>query len=288
MAATSWARPRSFGMRGARPSRVRSPDIGMERRAASLGSSLCLKPCSLIFIEPPAESCRELLAHATKAPVAPAPNPLRSRRFWITLLVLLAANVFITNVLLAPAQPTTITLPYNVFKQQVTEDNVITVTTTGDAITGVTKTAVAEPGTGTKATHFTTQHPSFASDGLETLLEQHGVPINAKPENPPLPFWEQLLLSFGPTLLIVLGLMYLIRRSASAGAGGLLGSFGQSRARVYDAERPATTFADVAGIDEVKAELLEVVDFLREPEKYRRLGGSVPKGVLLIGAPGTG
>src|SRR6202049_5401581 len=140
-----------------------------------------------------------------KAPVPPMTNPFRSRRFLITLLVIFAANLFITNVLLAPAQPTTITLPYNTFKEQVAADNVVTVTTTGDAITGETKTAVAEPGTGTKATHFTTQHPSFANDGLETLLEQHGVTINAKPENPPLPFWEQLLLSFGPTLLIVGG-----------------------------------------------------------------------------------
>ena len=217
-----------------------------------------------------------------------AVNPFRSRRFWITLLILLAANLFITNVLLAPAQPTTITLPYNAFKDQVVADNVVTVTTTGDAITGVTKTPVAEPGTGTKATHFTTQHPSFANDNLETLLEQHGVTINAKPENPPLPFWEQLLLSFGPTLLIVGGLLYLLRRSASAGAGGLLGAFGQSRARLYDAERPATTFADVAGIDEVKQELEELVDFLKEPQKYEKLGGRVPKGVLLIGPPGTG
>jgi cell division protease FtsH len=225
---------------------------------------------------------------APKSSAPPAPNPLRSRRFWITLLVLLAANLLITNVLLAPAQPTTITLPYNVFKQQVAADNVLTVTTTGDAITGVTKTAVQEPGGTTKATHFTTQRPSFADDSLEPLLEQHGVTINAKPENPPLPFWEQLLLSFGPTLLIVLGLLYLLRRSAAAGAGGLLGSFGQSRARVYDAERPATTFADVAGIDEVKQELEELVDFLKEPQKYEKLGGRVPKGVLLIGAPGTG
>jgi cell division protease FtsH len=235
---------------------------------------------------PPSRAARP--PAGTGKPVKPAPNPLRSRRFWITLLILLAANLFITNVLLAPAQPTTITLPYNVFKDQVTADNVVTVTTTGDAITGVTKTAVAEPGTGTKATHFTTQHPSFANDNLETLMEQHGVVINAKPENPPLPFWEQLLLSFGPTLLIVGGLLYLIRRSASAGAGGLLGAFGQSRARLYDAERPATTFADVAGIDETKQELEELVDFLKEPQKYEKLGGRVPKGVLLIGPPGTG
>jgi cell division protease FtsH len=68
----------------------------------------------------------------------------------------------------------------------------------------------------------------------------------------------------------------------------VLGSFGQSRARVYDAEKPATTFADVAGIDEVKQELEELVDFLKEPQKYEKLGGRVPKGVLLIGAPGTG
>ncbi len=215
---------------------------------------------------------------------------MRSTRLWITLAIVLLANVLITNVLFAPAQPTTVTLPYDVFKQQVVADNVLSVTTTGDAITGVTKTPVKESPTSTvSATHFTTQHPSFASDGLELLLEQHNVTINAKPENPPPPFWETLLFSFGPTLLIVIAVLYLIRRAAGAGgAGGLLGAFGQSRARLYDPERPGTTFADVAGIDEVKQELEELVDFLREPQKYERLGGSVPKGVLLIGPPGTG
>jgi len=215
---------------------------------------------------------------------------MRSTRLWITLAIVLLANVVITNVLFTPATPTTVTLPYDVFKQQVVADNVLSVTTTGDAITGVTKTPVKESPTSTvSATHFTTQHPSFANDGLELLLEQHGVTINAKPENPPLPFWETLLFSFGPTLLIVVAVLYLIRRAAGAGgAGGLLGAFGQSRARLYDPERPGTTFADVAGIDEVKQELEELVDFLREPQKYERLGGSVPKGVLLIGPPGTG
>jgi cell division protease FtsH len=215
---------------------------------------------------------------------------MRSTRLWITLAIVLLANVLITNVLFAPAQPTTVTLPYDVFKQQVVADNVLSVTTTGDAITGVTKTPVKESPTSTvSATHFTTQHPSFANDGLELLLEQHGVTINAKPENPPPPFWQTLLFSFGPTLLIVIAVLYLIRRAAGAGgAGGLLGTFGQSKARLYDPERPGTTFADVAGIDEVKQELEELVDFLREPQKYERLGGSVPKGVLLIGPPGTG
>ncbi len=215
---------------------------------------------------------------------------MRSWRFWITLGILLVANIIITNVLLAPAQPTTIAIPYNVFKQQVSDNNVVSVTTTGDAISGVLKNAIKEsPSSSVTATHFTTQRPSFADDSLEPLLEQHGVTINAKPENPPPPFWETLLLSFGPTLFLVLGFLYVIRRAGSAaGAGGILGSFGQSRAKLYDAERPDTTFADVAGIDEVKQELEELVDFLREPQKYERLGGSVPKGVLLIGPPGTG
>ena len=223
-------------------------------------------------------------------PVPVPRNPFRSWRFWITLGILLIVNIFVTNVLFAPAQPTTITIPYNIFKQQVADDNVVSVTTTGDAITGVTKTAIKEsPSSSVTATHFITQRPSFADDSLEPLLEQHGVTINAKPENPPPPLWQTLLLSFGPTLLLVFGFIYLIRRAQSAGgAGGLLGSFGQSRARLYDPERPATTFADVAGIDEVKQELQELVDFLREPQKYEKLGGSVPKGVLLIGPPGTG
>ncbi|HSS92831.1 MAG TPA: ATP-dependent zinc metalloprotease FtsH [Candidatus Dormibacteraeota bacterium] len=208
----------------------------------------------------------------------------------MTLGILLLLNIFVTNVLFAPAQPTTVTLPYNVFKQQVTDDNVVSVTTTGDAITGITTKPVKEPAPSTaSATHFTTQRPSFADDSLEPLLEQHNVRINAKPENPPPPLWETLLLSFGPTLLIVIAVMYFLRRAASAGgAGGILGAFGQSRARLYDPERPGTTFADVAGIDEVKQELEELVDFLREPQKYERLGGQVPKGVLLIGPPGTG
>src|SRR6266849_987816 len=110
----------------------------------------------------------------------------------------------------------------------------------------------------------------------------------ARDPNATTPLWETLLFSFGPTILLVLGFLYLSRRAAGAGAGGILGSFGQSRARLYDAERPAVTFNDVAGIDEVKADLQEIVDFLREPQKYSRLGGTAPKGVLLVGAPGTG
>jgi cell division protease FtsH len=213
---------------------------------------------------------------------------MRSPRFWVVLLLLLGLNIIITNVFFGPSQPATVALSYNDFKTQVTTDNVVSVTTTGDAITGVTRKPAKESSSKTTATHFTTQRPSFATDDLVALLEAHGVVVNAKPENPPPPFWETLLLSFGPTALIVLGFLYLMNRAARGGAGGILGSFGQSRARVFNPEAPGTTFADVAGIDEVKSQLQEVVDFLREPQKYERLGGRIPKGVLLIGPPGTG
>src|SRR5438034_742163 len=213
--------------------------------------------------------------------------PMRTLRFWITLAILFAANILISNILFSAGQAPTVTISYNAFLDQVTADNVVSITSTGESITGVTKKALKDI-SGTSSTKFQTQRPAFANDDLETQLRQHNVVMNAKDPNASTPLWETLLFSFGPTILLVVGFLYLSRRAASAGAGGILGTFGQSRARLYDAERPSVTFEDVAGIDEVKAELQEVVDFLREPQKYQRLGGNVPKGVLLIGAPGTG
>jgi cell division protease FtsH len=213
---------------------------------------------------------------------------MRSGRFWLMLLGLLVLNIFITNVVLAPQPPKSVAIPYNVFKQQVKADNVVSITSTGDAITGESRKPVSAAPGQESATHFSTQRPAFAGQDLEPLLEMHHVTINANPANPATPLWLTLLFSFGPAALLVGGFLYLSRRMSAAGPGGILGQFGQSRARLYDAERPATTFADVAGIDEVTAELREVVDFLRQPEKYQRLGGTVPKGVLLIGPPGTG
>jgi cell division protease FtsH len=212
---------------------------------------------------------------------------MRSPRFWLPLLIVFGLNLLIANVFFAPSQPKSVVISYDVFKVQVAADNVTSITSTGDAIVGTTRQPVGEtPDSKDKATHFTTQRPAFADNGLETLLEQHHVTINAKPANPPAPLWQQLLLSFGPTIALILLFVYLGRRAASS-AGGLF-SFGQSRARLFDSEKPTTTFADVAGIDEVKEELTEVVDFLKNPGRYARLGGTIPKGVLLIGPPGTG
>jgi cell division protease FtsH len=214
--------------------------------------------------------------------------PMRSTRFWITLAILFAVNIIVSQVLMSASQQPTVNLSYNSFLTQLGDGNVVSVTSTGESITGVAKAPVADSTSGTKSTKFQTQRPAFATDDLEALLQQHNVVINAIDPNASTPLWQTLLFSFGPTILLVLGFLYLSRRAAGAGAGGILGTFGQSQARLYDAEKPAVTFADVAGIDEVKADLQEVVDFLREPQKYQRLGGTVPKGVLLIGAPGTG
>ena len=222
------------------------------------------------------------------SPTKPSPTaPMRSWRFWITLGILFAANILITNLVMSVTQAPTVTISYNAFLDQLSQGNVVSITSTGDSITGTTRTAVKDT-SGTSSTKFQTQRPAFATDDLLSQLQQHNVVINANDPNASAPLWQTLLFSFGPTILLVIGFLYLSRRAASAGAGGILGSFGQSKARLYDAEKPSVTFDDVAGIDEVKADLQEVVDFLREPQKYQRLGGTVPKGVLLVGAPGTG
>ena len=212
----------------------------------------------------------------------------RSLRFWITLGIVLVANILISNYLFQPTQPKTVTIAYSSFKDEVVAENVISITSVGTTVTGTTHKPVKDVNGKDTAGRFTTEIPVYAGTDLDTLLAQHHVTEIAKPITDTTPLWQTLLFSFGPTLLFLGLFIYISRRMAGASAGGILGSFGQSRAKLYDAESPATTFADVAGIDEVKAELLEIVDFLREPQKYERLGGTVPKGVLLVGPPGTG
>jgi cell division protease FtsH len=205
------------------------------------------------------------------------------------LLGLLVANYLIAG--LFANTPSRMQVPYSYFRQEVSDGNVSEVTSTGDTIQGDFKKAVKPPGaSGSPETRFQTERPAFADDSLLNLLERNDVVINAHPIETATPFWEQALLGFGPTLLIV-GLFVLIaRRAQRSGAGGALGGFGRSRARRYvpDEEAKRVTFADVAGIDEAEEELVEVVDFLRTPERYTRLGATVPKGVLLSGPPGTG
>jgi cell division protease FtsH len=206
---------------------------------------------------------------------------------------LLALNLYVSSRALQPSPR--VSIPYSpTFLSQVKDDNVSSISSTGSSIQGTFKKAVTYPPHSKNAqptTLFSTQIPSFANgSSLQSMLENHGVTINAHAISSGPSFWAELLLGFGPTLLLILLFVFIMRRAAAAaggGPGGLM-SFGRSRARRVDASQQHVTFADVAGIDEAKEELTEIVDFLRNPEKYLKLGGKIPRGVLLSGAPGTG
>jgi len=208
-----------------------------------------------------------------------------SRRWIIFALALLAFNFYLGSRAMQPASR--VRVPYSpFFLQQVKAGDVKEITSKGTAIQG-TFTQKERYAGSKPTTRFRTEVPAFAdTDALSHLLQQKGVVVNAEPLDTGAPWWQNLLLGFGPTILFLFLLFWLIRRAGNV--QNVLGSFGRSRARRYQPAGDKVTFADVAGIDEAKAELTEVVDFLRRPEKYQKLGGRIPHGVLLSGPPGTG
>jgi cell division protease FtsH len=227
---------------------------------------------------------------ATTPPKSPPPPPKRSRfqisPLWAVLaVVLLALNFWIGQ--RATESPSRVRVSYTpFFLDQVTGDKVKDITSKGTAIQGNFTEKLSYQGSA-PTTRFQTEIPAFAdTDQLSQLLQAHGVVVNAEPLDTGPPWWESLLVGFAPTLLFIGLLVLLFRRAGSA--QNALGNFGRSRARRYQQGEERVTFADVAGIEEAKQELAEVVDFLRSPDKYRRLGGRIPHGVLLAGPPGTG
>jgi cell division protease FtsH len=214
-------------------------------------------------------------------------------RFLAIVLALLALN-YVSVALLAPGREEPVRVPYSpTFLQQVRQDNVERISSTGATVEGRFKKDVTYPASGdNKRTSktFETEIPLFANgDELSALLEDHDVVIEAEPINQGRGFLASLLLGFGPVILLIALFVFLARRTAGGGGPmGALGSFGRSRARRVEGGDQKVTFADVAGIDEAKAELTEIVDFLQNPERYQRLGGRIPRGVLLSGQPGTG
>jgi cell division protease FtsH len=229
-----------------------------------------------------------------KEPPAPGgtpPAPPQRPRFWLSarwivfFLLLLAFNLFIATRTMQPESR--VRVPYSpFFLQQVRTGNVEEITSKGTDVQGTfTKDVTFEDSKPT--TRFRTEIPAFANtDELSQLLQENDVTVNAEPLETGAPWWQTLLFGFGPTILFVFLLFWLFRRAGNV--QNALGAFGRSRARRYEPSGDKVTFGDVAGIEEAKDELSEVVDFLRNPAKYRKLGGRIPHGVLLSGPPGTG
>jgi len=178
-------------------------------------------------------------------------------------------------------------VPYSTFYQQVQQDNVQNVVFQGQDANGTFKNAITVSGSNnglpSKNFHFT-QLPN-GDPTLIPLLNTHHVNYEAKvvSDNN---FFLNLLINLLPWVLIIAVFVFIARRATQSQQN--IFSFGKSRAKVILEDRPSTTFADVAGVDESKNDLIEVVEFLKTPGKFQRLGGRVPRGVLLVGPPGTG
>ncbi|HEX5416111.1 MAG TPA: ATP-dependent zinc metalloprotease FtsH [Chloroflexota bacterium] len=238
---------------------------------------------------------------ASNKPTPPKnnPDPGRGSRplipgwaWWVIFGALLAWNVV---TFLIPHGPATIDLSYTAFLQQVQAGNVHDITVSGQSVDGNLKSAIPVPATpmpgskqtppATVSTVFHTVLPPGDTALPLALLETKGVVINAVDSSGG--SWLVAIAVNALPLLLLVGLMLYMGRQMQQGQQSALG-FGRSRARVYNAEKPPITFADVAGEDEAKSELTEVVDFLKNPSRYHTVGAKLPHGVLLVGPPGTG
>ncbi len=237
----------------------------------------------------------------------PGTSPNGSRMpTWKQVVGFLVALTIWNAILLVSFGSTSAQIPYSEFVTQAKSDNVAAVTFNGQGITGTFRQPIVWPeaspnassaaSTGTNGSapasygQFTTTMPPTGDPELLPLLRQQAVTVDATDTSSGGSLIWQLITLFAtsvlPALLFIAFLFYLSKQMQHS-QQGLLG-FGGSKARVYDAEQPKVRFADVAGQDEAKTELAEVVDFLKNRDKYSKLGARLPRGILLVGPPGTG
>ncbi len=200
-------------------------------------------------------------------------NPwMKSLLIWVGILAALAMFVTLFDGRTTAAAGTAI--PYSSFLDRVEQKQVQSVNIAGEVITGVTRTGTA----------FSTRAP--ADPQLVERLRAADVAITAKPEEGP-SIWQYILVQALPFILFM-GIAFLVIRQMQKNSGSGAMGFGKSRAKMLTEKQGKVTFDDVAGIDEARAELTEIVEFLKDPSKFARLGGKIPKGALLVGSPGTG
>ena len=192
---------------------------------------------------------------------------------WVVILIVLM-TVFQSFAGRSRAQPE---IQYSDFLDQVKQGNVSEVLISGDQLHGELK----------GGSRFVTISPETNNSGLIKDLIEHRVKFTGeKPRETPL--LTQLLFSFGPILLLIAVWVYFMRQMQGGAGGRGAMSFGKSRARMLNADQVKITFNDVAGVEEAKQEVAELVDFLKDPGKFQKLGGKIPRGVLMVGSPGTG
>ncbi|HOV89364.1 MAG TPA: ATP-dependent zinc metalloprotease FtsH [Syntrophorhabdaceae bacterium] len=200
----------------------------------------------------------------------PNTNPINKNIFIWLFIVLL--GLFIFNIYYKPKR-TYEQVIFSDFVEAVKSNNIISVTIQGKNIYGTYKDGK--------------EFKSYAPDDPELMkiLREHNVKIHAKPDEES-GFWQNIFISWFPMLLLI-GVWIFFMRQMQSGGGKAM-AFGKSRARLFTSKENKVTFKDVAGIEEAKEELQEIIEFLTDPKKFTKLGGRIPKGVLLVGPPGTG
>jgi cell division protease FtsH len=207
---------------------------------------------------------------------------------WLTLLLVLL-TIGMLRFQDSSARPNSTEISYTTFRREVDRGNVESIVVAGGRIEGRFRDPAppAAPDEGDpRPRTFSTRYPAFGDDGLFEELDAHGVDVTVASDRAIT--WWTLLLGLSPVLMLIL-LFFLVSRGLSAQGKGLL-SMGRSRARLYNRreKKERETFQDVAGTQEAKRELQEIVEFLRDPNRVSRVGGEMPRGVLLVGPPGTG